>query len=66
MKNLIPLWGSFYPIVCRELPFAVTKFGAFELIVAIFDHGIGDTMGVKVSSGKMQSGRAHRWHEGWH
>lgn len=51
LKNLIPLWGSFYPIVCRELPFAVTKFGAFELIVALFDNAIGDAIGVKVGVG---------------
>lgn len=50
-KSLLPLWGSFYPIVCRELPFAVTKFGAFELAVALFDHVIGDAIGVKVGVG---------------
>ena len=31
-KDLLPLWGGFPPTVSRELPFAVAKFLAFDLI----------------------------------
>jgi len=51
LKNIIPLWGSYYPILCRELQFAVTKFGAFDLTVALFDRVIGNAIGVKVGLG---------------
>jgi len=34
--DLMPLFSGFYPILSRELPFAVTKFLAFDLIATSF------------------------------
>lgn len=32
IDDIKPFWSSFYPIVSRELPFAVTKFLVFDLV----------------------------------
>ena len=33
-KDLLPLWGGFAPTLSRELPFAIAKFLAFDLIAS--------------------------------
>ena len=44
-KDLLPLWSGFYPILSRELPFAVVKFLTFDLlaktIVAFLNAQVG-------------------------
>ncbi|KAL7554183.1 hypothetical protein ACHAWF_017585 [Thalassiosira exigua] len=42
LDDIKPLWGSFNPIVSRELPFAVTKFFVFDLAAG----GIADFINV--------------------
>jgi hypothetical protein len=32
LKDLLPLWGGFWPTLSRELPFAITKFLVFDII----------------------------------
>ena len=48
----MPLWGSTNAIISRELPFALGKFGAFELFVSLFDTTLGEKIGVKVGIGE--------------
>ena len=34
-KDVLPLWSGFAPTVSRELPFAVTKFLAFDIVAKV-------------------------------
>lgn len=41
-RDLLPLWSGFFPILSRELPFAIAKFLTFDLIaktVVVFLNG---------------------------
>eukprot|EP00519_Triparma_laevis_P007880 CAMPEP_0182495354 /NCGR_PEP_ID=MMETSP1321-20130603/4149_1 /TAXON_ID=91990 /ORGANISM="Bolidomonas sp., Strain RCC1657" /LENGTH=766 /DNA_ID=CAMNT_0024698705 /DNA_START=616 /DNA_END=2912 /DNA_ORIENTATION=+ len=51
LNKYVPFWGSTNAIISRELPFALGKFGAFEVFIALFDATLGEKYNIKVGIG---------------
>ncbi|GMI29888.1 hypothetical protein TeGR_g15068 [Tetraparma gracilis] len=51
LSKYFPLYSSFWPIFFRELPFALGKFGAYEVLIKTFDSTIGEMYGIRVGVG---------------